>query len=232
MTEHVLDNPVWSSLGTTHAHFAVNDGVVVHYPDDVSPFGAVERLDTTTRAAFAELRRTAWILRRDLADDATEPLAGPTLRAHQMVAPAVDPDDLRIRLPEGPFELRVLDGSHVDAMLDLTQRTRPGPFLRGTVRFGGYLGVFVDDALVAMAGRRMQPAGWCEVSAVCSDPDHQGRGLAAMLTLRVAAAVQAEGNDAFLHVAANNDRAIALYEHLGFRRRATLGATVVGPPAH
>lgn len=75
-----------------------------------------------------------------------------------------------------------------------------------------------------MAGERLRVPGWTEISAVCTDPDHRGRGLATRLVRAVAAGIRERGDTPFLHAAASNARAIALYESLGFtlRRRTTI----------
>ncbi len=71
-------------------------------------------------------------------------------------------------------------------MRALEELTRPGPFLTRTHQLGRFLGIRIDGKLAAMAGERMQPEGLTEVSAVCTDPDHVGKGNGATLTLAVA----------------------------------------------
>jgi predicted GNAT family acetyltransferase len=77
-----------------------------------------------------------------------------------------------------------------------------------------------------MAGQRMRPDGWCEVSAVCSDPEWRGRGFALQVMLAVMRGILARGEKPFLHVETVNERAIAVYERLGFTRRARLNVLV------
>jgi predicted GNAT family acetyltransferase len=122
---------------------------------------------------------------------------------------AAQPDD----------EAVALGADDVPEMLELVARTRPGPFRTGTHRMGGYLGIRLGGVLIAMAGQRMHPPGWVEISAVCTDPDHRGKGLAARLVRAVAAGVRAGGDVPFLHVAAANTGAIRLYRQLGFTQR-------------
>lgn len=74
----------------------------------------------------------------------------------------------------GDDEARPLGTDDVPEMLDLVARTRPGPFAARTVELGCYLGIRRGGALIAMAGERMHPAGWSEVSAVCTDPAFRG----------------------------------------------------------
>ena len=114
-------------------------------------------------------------------------------------------------------------------MLELTERTKPGPFLPGTVELGGYLGIRREGRLVAMAGERMRPPGFAEISAVCTDEGWRGHGFAARLTRAVAAGIVARGETPFLHAAADNVNAIRLYKSLGFIHRrdvAFVAATV------
>jgi hypothetical protein len=59
---------------------------------------------------------------------------------------------------------------------DLAERTRPGPFWAGTLAMGRYVGVRVDGELMAMAGERLRPPGWTEISAVRTAPQARGRG--------------------------------------------------------
>ena len=96
-----------------------------------------------------------------------------------------------------------------------------------------YLGIRREGALVAMAGRRLRPPGWTEISAVCTDEAFRGRGLATRLVLAVAAGIRARGETPFMHAAASNTGAIRLYESLGFRlrRTATFLAVRVPEPA-
>ena len=97
--------------------------------------------------------------------------------------------------------------------------TRSGPFTVRTVDLGGYLGVFDGTTLIAMAGQRLAPTGFREISALCTHPDHRGRGLAAGLTSVVAQRILERGERPFLHHAADNHPARRVYEALGFEFR-------------
>jgi predicted GNAT family acetyltransferase len=138
-----------------------------------------------------------------------------------------DPDRLAALPPAG---VRVLDGSNVAEMLALVALTKPGPFEARTIELGRYLGVFADGRLVAMAGERFHLDGHTEVSAVCTHPDAQGRGLGAALTHAVAAGILERGERAFLHVAEDNHTARRVYERLGFTTRAMVDVLVARPP--
>ena len=120
-----------------------------------------------------------------------------------------------------------LGADDVPEMLELVAQTEPGPFLRRTVELGDYLGIRCDGVLVAMAGERFQLDGWTEISAVCTNPDYRGRGLASRLVGALIAGIQRRSERVFLHVLATNTAAIGLYEELGFRVRQTATLTVV-----
>jgi predicted GNAT family acetyltransferase len=87
---------------------------------------------------------------------------------------------------------------------------------------GLYLGIRHEGRLVAMAGQRLRPPGWTEISAVCTYEDFRGRGLATRLIHAVAHDIRERGETPFLHTGAENTSAIRLYETLGFRLRRTL----------
>ena len=122
-----------------------------------------------------------------------------------------------------------LGPADVGQMLELVARTEPGPFGPETYRMGRYLGIRRSGALIAMAGERLRPPGWTEISAVCTDPMFRGRGLAAALVRTVAAGIDARGETAFLHVMQSNG-AVRLYEALGFEVEAAYPITVVQAP--
>ncbi len=125
----------------------------------------------------------------------------------------------------------VLGPSDVPEILDLIGRTRPGPYLPRTIEMGTYLGFRVDGELVAMAGERLHPPGWTEISAVCTDERFRGRGFGARLVRAVGAGIRARGEIPFLHAAQANTTAIRLYESLGFTLRQQSALTVVRTPA-
>ncbi|HVG42779.1 MAG TPA: GNAT family N-acetyltransferase, partial [Chitinophagaceae bacterium] len=68
---------------------------------------------------------------------------------------------------------------HVEQMMQLATLTKPGPFGPHTIDFGYYYGIFEEGKLVAMTGQRLHVAHFTEISAVCTHPDHLGKGYAA-----------------------------------------------------
>jgi predicted GNAT family acetyltransferase len=127
-------------------------------------------------------------------------------------------------------EAIVLGPDDVPEMLALVERTKPGPFGPRTIELGTYLGIRRDGALVAMAGERLHPAGWTEISAVCTDESYRGAGLATRLVRAVAAGIRARREVPFLHAAAANTTAIRLYESLGFTLRREVSFLILRTP--
>ncbi|GHI09846.1 acetyltransferase [Streptomyces cellostaticus] len=213
-TPHVLDNPALAALTGPHAHFAERRGRVLRYPVDVSPWLALP----------AEPDADDWADLAALAGPGSEvPLPGfrgqvPDgweVTFHIEGVQLVD-DGLAAAPDAEAFRLGPAD---VPEMLDLVARTRPGPFLPRTIELGAYLGIRREGTLIAMAGERLHPPGWTEISAVCTDPAFRGEGLATRLILAVAHGIRERGETPFLHTGARNTDAIRLYESLGFRLR-------------
>lgn len=214
MDSHILDNAAWAALAGPQASLAEVIGRARRFPVDVSPFAAIE--DQSDPQCWRDLATlvgpggNAVLTGREIhVPHAWEELGGGT--GKQMTGESVFGET-----DEEAIELRSGD---VPEMLELISKTEPGPFLPRTAELGGYLGFRVGGELIAMAGRRIHPSGWVEISAVCTDPAHRGKGLATRLVMAVAAGIRAEGEVPFLHVAESNENAIRLYESLGFRIR-------------
>jgi predicted GNAT family acetyltransferase len=120
-----------------------------------------------------------------------------------------------------------LGAADVAEMIALTELTKPGPFFARTHELGKFLGLRIDGKLVAMAGERMKPANYTEMTAICMHPDHRGRGYAQLLLGAVARQIVARGEIPFLHVFTDNISAIALYERQGMNIRRRLHVTVL-----
>jgi predicted GNAT family acetyltransferase len=78
-----------------------------------------------------------------------------------------------------------------------------------------------------MAGQRLNPAPYAEISAVCTHPDYLGRGYAGKLLLNQAKRIKAASEIPFLHVKSENERAIKVYEKLGFVTRKEMSFYVL-----
>lgn len=210
----ILDNPGYHALTGPQAYLAERNGDAVRFPTDVSPFVAVP----------SDAGPAVW---DDLAG-----LVGPGREVMLPATALAPPDDWEITM-SGPGVQLVDDGvaaapddeavrltvADVPDMLALVARTKPGPFLPRTIELGTYLGIRREGRLIAMAGERLHPPGWTEISAVCTDADHRGQGLGTRLVLAVAHGIRARGETPFMHASATNTNAIRLYQSLGFRLR-------------
>ncbi|MFC7025089.1 GNAT family N-acetyltransferase [Promicromonospora thailandica] len=218
----VLENPAWSSLTGEHAHLAQGNDLARRYLPDVSPWSAVRSwTEPGVWAAIIDLVGPD-------ADFFGAPPEGVPLPEGWAAGEVgwgvqlVETDDVAGRPDD---EAVLLGAADVPEMLDLVARTRPGPFLPRTHEMGRYVGFRRDGRLVAMAGERLRPEGWTEISAVATDERYRGQGLASRLALDVVHHVRERGQRAMLHAAAGNTNAIRLYESLGFvlRRRVAFG---------
>ncbi len=216
----VLDNPAWYSLTGPHARFAQSVGRAHRYQPDISIF--VGMPDDPDGQAWSDLATL-------VGPGAEVPISGGQVAPEgwellfsgsgvQMIDVAVDavPDD----------EAVVLGIADAEEMADLVGRTRPGPWRPRTYELGTYLGIRRDGRLVALAGERLHPTGWTEISAVCTDESYRGQGLAGRLVRAVAHNIRSRGDKVLLHAAITNTNAIRLYEKLGFevRRETTFVA--------
>ncbi len=219
-----LDNPAWAALTGRHAHLASGDGPVRRYPAEVSPFSAVE--SPPALSVLAE--------RMDEGDVAvlwaTDDLEAPDGIELVMRFDCLQMVAFDFRPAEVSDDADVLGLADAQEMQDLTLLTKPGPFGLRTPDMGHYVGVHTDGKLVAIAGERMKPAGFTEISAVCVHPDHLGRGHARRLMSIVGKRIVADGRVPFLNVLPENFGAIKLYESLGFTPRHMMKVHLLKKP--
>ena len=220
-----LDRPVWSALTTGDRRFAEGGALALRFAPAIAPFGATA---DDLPEAFAALRtlpsrdeRVALVTLNKLG-----PYPGLDVVREAPVIQMVA--DRETPTPSASLTPTVLGPSDVPEMLRLAELTHPGPFGPRTHELGQYIGIRVDGALAAMAGERMRLDGAVEISAVCVNPDHRGKGYAAFLVALLVLKLREEGVMPFLHVFTDNVSAIALYERLGFTKRKTLRLTVLG----
>lgn len=220
---HPLDYPIWTALTTTHQRLAEGDARAWRYPTDITPFAATADLSPES---FAALR--AMMSPQDIAvlftPDAVAPPAGFNVvlvdTGEQMLGTPVE-------TPANGVDIVALGAADVPAMLELTALTKPGPFSTRTRELGTFLGIRVDGQLAAMAGERMKPLQYTEITAVCVHPSHRGRGYGQILLGAVARQIVARGEIPFLHVFSSNHSAIALYRRQGMEIRRRLHVTVL-----
>jgi ribosomal protein S18 acetylase RimI-like enzyme len=216
--EHVLDNPAWNALisGNENLHFGNNH--IRYFDRSVSPFVG---FNNNTEENFQELydhtpegRVFLFVAPNEMEIPAPWKVLD-RVKGNQMIyKPGVD--------SKPTVTLTVLAQEHVPQMLSLTKLTNPGPFAERTIDFGHYRGIFENGQLAAMAGQRLNPFNYAEVSAVCTHPDHTGKGFARQLLIHHINRIQAAGEIPYLHVRSDNERAIKVYESLGFVTRCNV----------
>jgi ribosomal protein S18 acetylase RimI-like enzyme len=214
---HALDNPVWQSLSTQHAHLALAAGPAARYPAAVAPFAGVDASSERAGQPLASL----------IGDEESVFLVGvaphvpagwqlePKKPIVQMVCTAI-PSEVG-----GPPAM-AMTAAQCDDMLALTALVFPGFFRARTLAMGEYFGIYDGDRLAAMSGERMRLDGYQEMSAVCTHPDYTGRGYARRLLSLLCRRAFGRGFTPFLHVYPDNARAISVYRRLGFTDRTVL----------
>lgn len=214
----LLYNPVFNALSTTDSHFNTGNEQVKFFDEEVSPF-----------AGFADDNANGFAQLHDLMPPERKIL-------YTIPTPINEPKGWQIQhdikglqfVYEGPEikgefpNIIPLTATHVEEMIALTRLTRPGPFAGRTIEFGHYHGIFDNGKLAAMTGQRLHIANYTELSAVCTHPDHLGKGYASALLQHQLQIILQHREQPFLHVRDDNERAIALYERLGFKVSRTM----------
>lgn len=231
---HPLDRPVWSALSTRQAPLAMGDAQralrfspgyhIFAAAADGSPESLAELGRLNAEQAASGLGGLGLIeVEANGAPSPLPPGVGVASAALcvQMLAASLTAS----RRPTPAYE--PLNEEDAAQMLALATLTKPGPFFEHTHRLGDFIGVKQDGRLIAMAGERMKPDGFTEVSGVCTHPDHRGQGYAAALMRIVAARILERGETPFLHAYAAHEGTIGLYRSLGFEVRAPLMFTVL-----
>lgn len=221
-----LDNAAWHALSGPHARFAEGDDLVRRYPSDVAPFVAVRDWQDP-RVWESLIMLVGHGAEIGLSGDVPELPAGWEELWRGEGVQLVETERLQ---PVPDSEALVLGAADVPEMLALVGRNQPGPFLPRTHELGRYVGFRREGRLIAMAGERLQPEGWTEISAVSTDEQYRRQGLASRLVLDVAFHIHQRGDRALMHAAATNVGAIGTYERLGFARRSRLTFTGVRVP--
>ena len=220
---HPLDHPVWNALTSSQQALAEGGTLARRYPPEIAPFAAMTDMSAQS---FAELR--ALMTASDQAVLFTpEPVTAPAEFKVLLAKPGEQMIGMPAETAGRTADIVTLGPDDASAMVELTKLTKPGPFTLRTHELGTFLGIRIDGELVAMAGERMKPANYTEITAVCVHPAHRGRGYAQILLGAVARQIAARGEIPFLHVFSDNDSAIALYRRQGMEIRRRLCVTVL-----
>jgi ribosomal protein S18 acetylase RimI-like enzyme len=222
----VLDNPVWHALAGPQQTLAERHGRAVRFDPAYTPFAALP--DDPTADDWADLRALVGtdgiaVVARDSIDPPDDWVNFFAAAGTQMVWDGGSPD------LDGAPPMQTLGPPDVPEILELVARAQPGPFAARTVELGPYVGIRIDGRLVAMAGCRMHIPGYVEVSAVCTDAEFRGQGLASAVVRRVVAEILDTGETPCLHAVAENITAIRLYDELGFTTRREIPFAALRP---
>jgi len=213
-----LDNPAWWALNGAQKTFSIGNTRVKRYQRGVLPFAAFDTGAPESIGALNEWLQageiffligqlpplpSSWTIEQEL------PCVQMILASH-------------IHLAGDAIPVAELTDADSTEMFDLINKVQPGYYEPATYRLGKYYGVHQQGKLVAIAGERMRTEQLTEISAICTDPAYTGRQYAQHLTAHLCNSHLDRGITPFLHVLQTNERAIRLYEYLGFTRRRTI----------
>lgn len=227
---HTLDNVIWQALTTRQAEFAEVCGEARRFIPEVTSLTAFREPSVEGYRSLAGLMPPGGTALLSLAgrfESAPGWELVLTFPGLQMVCEngdAVDSADSAAPSSSPSAELGSRDSG---GMVELATLTNPGPFGPRTHELGKYLGIRSEGKLIAMAGERLKVPGYTEVSAVCTHPEHTGKGYARILMLEIMRGIRDRNEIPFLHVRESNTRAVELYERLGFRTRMVVQFTVL-----
>ncbi|GAA3990587.1 GNAT family N-acetyltransferase [Mucilaginibacter dorajii] len=216
--KHILDNPAFNALATGNAKLANGTRHIKYFSPEVSPFIGFKELQPDSFQQLFDL----------LPFDGPIGYVTPVETAIPEMWKLLSPIKGRQMIYDGDIKavntsnLVRLSNEHIPQMIVLTKLTHPGPFDDRTIDFGNYYGIFDGDRLIAMAGHRMKPLPYVEISAVCTHPDYTGRGYAKQLVEFQINQILQAGNIPILHVADGNDRAYEVYKKIGFEVRSDM----------
>lgn len=210
--KHLLNNPVYNALLSGDASLSHGTNTVRFFEESISPFAG---FDDKYENGFEDLGNLLPQGRKIIYATAT-PINTPTgwkllagIAGLQFVLDKYVPvENIIAPIP--------LSEENVEAMMKLTALTKPGPFDKRTIEFGYYHGIFQNEQLVAMTGQRLHVADFTEISAVCTHPAYLGKGFAGALLHHQINLILSMKQIPFLHVRADNIRAIELYKRIGF----------------
>ena len=214
--EHILDNPCWNALNSGNKNLAEGNEQVKYFPGEVAPFVGLPEWNPAGFDRLFEVippgRRIAFMVAKEI-DIPGEWEVVDYLKAFQMVHNNPPPG---LTASSGIVPLQE---ENIPQMIALTEMTHPGPFFKRTIEFGSYEGIFKDNELVSMAGQRLHPGEYVEISAVCTHPAYHGKGYASQLIASQVHQIRSASAIPFLHVKDDNLQAIKLYKSLGFEVR-------------
>lgn len=220
----VLDNPIWHALQTGNQYLATGTEQAQYIRRDAGAFAGMPHNNIEELEALHGMIPKGEVVVLFTTGEIEIPGIWKTQLNRSLL-------QLAHMGPLRPFSaaglIQPLSEALIPEMVALTALTKPGPFLPRTIDFGNYEGIFENGKLVAMAGQRLQPGCYTEVSAVCTHPQALGKGYAGLLLQSQVHHIKAMGRIPFLHVYPENTRAVALYQRLGFELRKEMRVYVL-----
>ncbi len=217
-----LDNPAWHALTETHAGFAMGTDELKRYDPEIVLFAGYNLQAENITKKFDRVFEPgdSFFLFDDFPPLPSNYKIETVVQCVQMVC--------ETPVPVTITELLIpLDKTNWEEMYELVSQVFPGYYLPGTPLMGDYFGIFKEGKLVSMAGERLSMDGLTEISAVVTHPDHVGRKYAQQLVTLLNDKNLQSGNIPFLHTGASNERAIKIYELLGYKKRRVIPATKI-----
>jgi GNAT superfamily N-acetyltransferase len=213
--EYKLDNPAWYSLQETHKRFAIGNDDIKRYQKQIVSFVAYDTIKENGLRGLDKWTDNdeSFFIIGDLKDLPPDYNIESSLDCLQMICAG------KINMEEPAPIIQELTEKDEEQMIRLVNKVQPGYFLRGTRLMGDYYGILQKNELVAMAGERMRMNKFTEISAVVTDPNFTGRKYARHLITHLANKNITAGVIPYLHTGVTNERAIKIYEHLGFITR-------------
>jgi ribosomal protein S18 acetylase RimI-like enzyme len=227
---HPLDNVIWQALTTRQAEFAQTCDHACRFEPEAASLAGLRQTTAQAYESLAGLATPGELIYLSL-EKPYEPQPGwDFVAGGPMPQMVYEKGAANFGTPSSgasASEIIELGPADIPDMMELTELTQPGPFSKRTHELGTYLGIRCEGKLAAMAGERMKVPGYTEISAVCTHPEHLGQGYARTLMMEIMRRILDRGETPFLHVREENQRAIVLYERLGFRRRVTSQLVVI-----
>ena len=211
--EDLLHNPVYNALLSGDRHLSFGNDQVKFFDEQVSPFAGFETGYTNGFTDLSDLLPSGRKILYATPSLLQQPIGWKMLHEIKGLQFVYAPSQETGKIFH---DIIPLGQSHIDEMVQLAALTKPGPFGLKTIDFGYYFGIFEKENLAAMTGQRLHIQNFTEISAVCTHPDYTGKGYAYSLLLHQLQLIVQQGQQPFLHVREDNERAIALYQRLGF----------------
>ena len=217
-----LDNPAWYALHETHTNFSIGIDGLKCYQKNIVAFAAWDKLNNEGLNQLDELINIneSFFIIGVMAALPSNYLIEKTITCLQMICTT------EIIINKGTTIVQLGD-AEADQMKALTKLVMPGYYKHDTRLMGDYYGIMDNQQLVAMAGERICLNGLTEISAVVTHPAFTGRTYAQQLVAQVVNKNLAAGINPFLHTGHTNERAIRMYEYLGFKKRRFISFTKI-----